>query len=133
MSKVRLWGFHCDRCGSDWAPRKPGREPRVCPYCKSAYWNQPRCADVPEDYQVTCKWKAIELDAKTVEYKFSRARKDFEGRGWLIANDLGNGQMAVAIIDPGYDPMAPLRLTQAEVDSIETHSGKYRFKILSRS
>ena len=44
MAKVKLevWGFRCERCGHEWVPREPDREPRVCPRCKSPYWNRPR-------------------------------------------------------------------------------------------
>ena len=41
MAKVRLWGYRCERCGHEWLPRT-GEEPRVCPRCKSPYWNRPR-------------------------------------------------------------------------------------------
>lgn len=44
MARVRLWGFQCERCGHEWLPRT-GEEPRVCPKCKSPYWNKPRKAD----------------------------------------------------------------------------------------
>jgi predicted Zn-ribbon and HTH transcriptional regulator len=46
MSKVKLPGYHCDRCGHEWLARDVGRgkgeDPRVCPKCKSPYWNTPR-------------------------------------------------------------------------------------------
>lgn len=41
MPKVQLWGYRCERCGHEWLPRQEG-EPRVCPKCKSPYWNRPR-------------------------------------------------------------------------------------------
>ena len=31
----------CTRCGHKWYPRTPER-PRVCPKCKSPYWDKPR-------------------------------------------------------------------------------------------
>lgn len=34
-------GFSCERCRHQWTPRKH-EEPKVCPKCKSAYWNTPR-------------------------------------------------------------------------------------------
>lgn len=63
---VCLWGYYCYRCGHRWVPRgllqvyrakvkggeeplgptDPGKEPeqkeepRVCPACKSPYWNR---------------------------------------------------------------------------------------------
>lgn len=44
MAKVQLlvWGFRCERCGHGWVPRDKEQEPRVCPKCKSPYWNRPR-------------------------------------------------------------------------------------------
>jgi len=35
--------LECSRCGYRWYPRK--REVRICPKCKSAYWDKPRKAD----------------------------------------------------------------------------------------
>lgn len=35
-------GYRCERCGHEWVPRDFETEPRVCPKCKSAYWNKPR-------------------------------------------------------------------------------------------
>jgi ssDNA-binding Zn-finger/Zn-ribbon topoisomerase 1 len=45
MSKVQLWGYRCERCGHEWLPRKQEKgqpDPRVCPKCKSPYWNTPK-------------------------------------------------------------------------------------------
>lgn len=42
MPKLQLWGYRCERCRHDWLPREQELEPRVCPKCKSPYWNQPR-------------------------------------------------------------------------------------------
>ena len=38
---VKVEGRRCMRCGYEWVPR-PGREPKTCPSCRSAYWNEPR-------------------------------------------------------------------------------------------
>jgi predicted Zn-ribbon and HTH transcriptional regulator len=45
--KVQLWGYRCLRCGHEWLPHKLRvgelpHIPRVCPQCKSPYWNVPR-------------------------------------------------------------------------------------------
>jgi hypothetical protein len=37
FNKIR----HCCRCGYDWNPRSK-MKPRVCPCCKSKYWDIPR-------------------------------------------------------------------------------------------
>lgn len=42
MAKVRLSGFRCERCEHEWLPREASQEPKVCPKCKSPYWNTPR-------------------------------------------------------------------------------------------
>jgi len=45
MAKVpiTLMGYRCDRCGHEWIPRgESDQEPRVCPKCKSPYWDRPR-------------------------------------------------------------------------------------------
>jgi len=44
MAKVQLvvWGYRCERCGHEWVPRDKEQEPKVCPKCKSPYWNRPR-------------------------------------------------------------------------------------------
>lgn len=42
MGKVKISfdGFKCERCEHQWVSRK--KEIRVCPKCKSPYWNSPR-------------------------------------------------------------------------------------------
>ena len=42
MAKIEVPGFKCERCGHIWRPRNETDEPRVCPKCKSPYWNKPR-------------------------------------------------------------------------------------------
>jgi predicted Zn-ribbon and HTH transcriptional regulator len=48
MGRVQVQGFKCERCGHVWAPRqaldngKPVRLPKVCPKCKSAWWDVPK-------------------------------------------------------------------------------------------
>lgn len=40
----RIVAAECTRCGHTWMPRTPLAEnvPKVCPACKSPYWNRPR-------------------------------------------------------------------------------------------
>jgi len=40
--EIRAQGFGCERCGHEWIPRNIKREPKVCPKCKSPYWNVKR-------------------------------------------------------------------------------------------
>ena len=41
MAEIMLKGFKCERCGHEWA-RRGDTAPKVCPKCKSPYWNTPR-------------------------------------------------------------------------------------------
>ncbi len=53
MSRVPItvMGFKCDRCDHEWVPRDFETEPRVCPKCKSPYWNRPRKLMSYEDFR----------------------------------------------------------------------------------
>jgi DNA-directed RNA polymerase subunit RPC12/RpoP len=42
MARVKLSGYRCERCDHEWVPREKDQEPRVCPKCKSPYWDRPR-------------------------------------------------------------------------------------------
>ena len=33
--------YVCERCGHEWYPRAD-QPPKVCPSCKSPYWDRPR-------------------------------------------------------------------------------------------
>ena len=39
---IKVKGYRCERCGHEWIPREPKEKPRVCPKCKSPYWDRPR-------------------------------------------------------------------------------------------
>lgn len=41
MAIIQLEGFKCERCGHEWVKRREDL-PKVCPKCKSPYWNIPR-------------------------------------------------------------------------------------------
>jgi predicted Zn-ribbon and HTH transcriptional regulator len=43
--KITVYQYTCERCRHDWIPRDIDNEPRVCPKCKSPYWNKPRRAE----------------------------------------------------------------------------------------
>ncbi len=48
MPMTTIQGYECLRCGHMWRPRgldpkeKNPQDPKVCPKCKSAWWNVPR-------------------------------------------------------------------------------------------
>jgi predicted nucleic acid-binding Zn-ribbon protein len=39
---ITVMGYRCERCGHEWFPRTDKQEPKVCPKCKSPYWNSPK-------------------------------------------------------------------------------------------
>ena len=39
---ITVMGYRCERCTHEWVPRVGTHEPKVCPRCKSPYWNVPR-------------------------------------------------------------------------------------------
>ncbi|KHO47800.1 MAG: hypothetical protein QT00_C0002G0462 [archaeon GW2011_AR5] len=39
--KITLEGYRCARCKYEWVPRLEAY-PKVCPHCKSPYWDKPR-------------------------------------------------------------------------------------------
>ena len=40
---ITVMGFRCERCAHEWIPRSGAdEEPRVCPKCRSPWWNRPR-------------------------------------------------------------------------------------------
>ena len=39
---IKVKGYRCERCGHTWIPREDTKKPRVCPKCKSPYWDIPR-------------------------------------------------------------------------------------------
>jgi len=40
--EIRQYALKCQRCGYVWIPRKAINEVRICPRCKSAYWDTPK-------------------------------------------------------------------------------------------
>lgn len=48
---ITVMGFRCERCEYEWIPRDETQEPRVCPRCKSPYWNTPRRAATATTYE----------------------------------------------------------------------------------
>lgn len=62
---ITVMGYRCDRCEHEWLQRgKSETEPRICPKCKSAYWNRPR-RSLPdyEDFRDKIRDVLAEADA----------------------------------------------------------------------
>jgi hypothetical protein len=53
MAKIRFTveGYRCERCRHEWIPRESS-PPRVCPHCKSPYWDRPRRDAASESQRV---------------------------------------------------------------------------------
>jgi hypothetical protein len=53
---ITVMGFRCERCSHEWIPRGGAEEePRVCPKCRSAWWNQPPKKKSMMTYEDFCK------------------------------------------------------------------------------
>ena len=40
---ITVMGYRCERCSHEWIPRGDlSEEPRVCPKCRSPWWNRPK-------------------------------------------------------------------------------------------
>jgi hypothetical protein len=38
---ITVMGFRCERCAHEWVTRRrEATQPRICPKCKSAYWDR---------------------------------------------------------------------------------------------
>ncbi len=46
--------YTCNRCGHTWVPRE-NEEPKVCPNCKSPYWNKERVRGVAKPIEANQK------------------------------------------------------------------------------
>ena len=47
MPTITIEAFQCTRCAHIWKPRESVKQkPKVCPKCKSPYWDTPRRAKV---------------------------------------------------------------------------------------
>lgn len=45
--EITLKGWECERCSHQWVPRDEDH-PRVCPKCKSPYWDKPRRSELDQ-------------------------------------------------------------------------------------
>jgi DNA-directed RNA polymerase subunit RPC12/RpoP len=53
LVRISVMGYRCTRCGHEWVPmRSSVGPPRVCPTCKSPYWDRPK-KEAPRDGSYT--------------------------------------------------------------------------------
>lgn len=49
---ITVMGYRCERCSHEWIPRdSENGGPRICPKCKSPYWDRPRKATSMMTYE----------------------------------------------------------------------------------
>lgn len=47
---ITVMGYRCTRCRHEWVPMKASSNPpRVCPKCKSPYWDRERQREAPQN------------------------------------------------------------------------------------
>ncbi len=52
MPQITLKGYLCERCDHKWLPKDESKDkPKVCPKCKSPYWDTPRRINVAKKQQ----------------------------------------------------------------------------------
>lgn len=68
MAYVLIEGYMCERCFYRWGSRtgsgiRSKRDPKVCPKCKTPYWNQPRRVKLSPERQAAHWDKAAKTAA----------------------------------------------------------------------
>lgn len=98
MTKVPITviGYRCDRCGHEWVPHDFINEPKVCPKCKSPYWNIPK-VNLPMTYEYFCE--RVRMILQSVDHPLTwtevRTRSGlaqlFPNNQWVrrMENDIG--------------------------------------------
>jgi len=79
--------LRCLRCGRTWYPKRP-IEPKVCPKCKSPYWNKPKW-----------KWKFALGDRVVANGK---APGDYEGKFGAVV-ERGPGKVEYGVKFDGQE------------------------------
>lgn len=62
---ITAMGYRCERCGHEWLPRDEHQEPKVCPKCKSPYWDTPKRQPVMSYEEFRDRIKSVILTAET--------------------------------------------------------------------
>ena len=95
MPRITLFGYRCERCGHEWVPRETEHEPKVCPKCKSPYWNTPPQTEQPyEVFRATIE-KTLQDAEKPLTWTEIRTiaemRQKFPNNKWVhrMEEDIG--------------------------------------------
>jgi len=93
---ITLLGFRCQRCGHEWVPRT-GEQPKVCPSCKSPYWNISRTAsskygDFKASIQKTLQEAGRALSWSEVRQRAALPQK-FPNNRWVRRMEIDIGLM----------------------------------------
>ena len=62
---ITAMGYRCERCGHEWLPRDGNKEPKVCPKCKSPYWDTLKKQPVMSYEEFRDQIKSVILTAET--------------------------------------------------------------------
>ena len=68
MARTKLLGYRCERCSHEWVPRESDQEPRVCPKCKSPYWDTPSQTNQPYDVFKVAIEKTLQESGKALTW-----------------------------------------------------------------
>ncbi len=93
---ITVMGYKCERCGHEWFPRDVSKEPRVCPKCKSPYWDVPR-KQAPMSYEEFSGRIKVVLESATAPLTWTEIRTEaklpqkFPNNQWVhrMDKDLG--------------------------------------------
>ena len=79
MAYVLIEGYMCERCGYRWGSRtgtgtRPKTDPRVCPKCKTPYWNKPRTINISPERHAS-PWNKSDVATNVASGKWDTQRK----------------------------------------------------------
>lgn len=73
---ITIMGYKCERCGHEWLPRDENHEPKVCPKCKSPYWDTPKKKQVAMSFEeFSGRIKAV-LEASATPMTWTEVRTE---------------------------------------------------------
>ena len=95
MARIKLIGYRCERCSHEWVPRESDQKPRVCPKCKSPYWDTPSQTDQPyEVFKATIE-RTLQEAGRALTWTevrtMSGLRQKFPNNKWVhrMEDDIG--------------------------------------------